>query len=78
LIIYLSCSKDVGGKLGFKRRELGAEIIDSMKEKIKALKIPRGYAVVPVLFHIGGVASSVERNGYFYRIIDIADFIEQF
>ena len=60
----------------FKRRELGTDIIESMQTKIKALKIPRGYATVPVLFHIGGVASSVETNGYFYRIIDIADFLE--
>ena len=60
----------------FKRRELGIDIIDSMKDKINALKIPRGYAAVPVLFHIGGVASSVATNGYFYRIIDITDFIE--
>lgn len=57
------------------RRELGAEIISEMQEKIKALKIPKGYAAVPILFHIGGVASSVETDGYFYRIIDIADFL---
>jgi AAA+ ATPase superfamily predicted ATPase len=60
----------------FKRRELGADIVDSMKAKINALKIPKGYAAVPVLFHIGGVAPAVETGGYFYRIIDIADFLE--
>ena len=61
----------------FKRRELGADIIDKVNEKIKALKVPRGYAAVPVLFHSGGVASSVETGGYFYRIIDIAGFLEE-
>ena len=60
----------------FKLRELGISIIDSMKEKIKALKVPRGFATVPVLFHIGGVSSSVATDGYFYRIIDITDFLE--
>ena len=60
----------------FKRRELGIGIIDEMKEKIKALKVPRGFATVPVLFHIGGVSSSVATDGYFYRIIDITDFLE--
>jgi hypothetical protein len=59
----------------FKRRELGVEVIQDMQEKINALKTPRGYAAVPVLFHIGGVASSVEMEGYFYRIVDIADFL---
>lgn len=60
----------------FKRRELGIEIIQEMQEKIDALKIPRGYAGVPILFHLSGVSSSVETQGYFYRIIDIADFLE--
>jgi predicted transcriptional regulator len=59
----------------FKRSELGSEIIESMKKKINALKVPRGYAAVPVLFHIGGVAPSVETDGYFYRIIDISNFL---
>ncbi len=60
----------------FKRRELGIELIDSMKAKISALKVPRGFATVPVLFHIGGVSSSVATSGYFYRVIDISDLLE--
>lgn len=60
----------------FKRRELGIEVIDTIKDKTNALKIPRGYAPVPVLFHIGGVAASVETSGYFYRIVDILSFLE--
>lgn len=59
----------------FNRREVGAEIIQHMQQKIKALKIPKGFAAVPVLFHIGGVASVVETNDYFYRIINIEDFL---
>ena len=54
----------------FKCRELKIDIINDMKEKIKALKIPKGFATVPVLFHIGAVSSSVAIDGYFYRIID--------
>jgi len=60
----------------FKRRELGVDIIEQMKSKVQALKVPRGFASIPVLFHIGGVSSSVATSGYFYRIIDIADFLE--
>lgn len=59
----------------FKRQEIGIEIMDEMREKISALKIPRGFTAVPVLFHVGGVAASVETNGYFYRVIDIAEFL---
>ena len=60
----------------FKRRELGIEVVGEMQEKIHALKIPRGYAAVPVLFHIGGVAASVYEQAFFYRIIDIGEFLE--
>lgn len=61
----------------FKRRELGVDIISSVQEKLKALKVPRGFAAIPVLFHIGGVSSHVATSDYFYRIIDIADFLRE-
>lgn len=64
------------GEFKFKRRELTFEVIENMKQKINALKIPRGYAAIPILFHIGGVAPSVETARYFYRIVDITDFLE--
>ena len=60
----------------FKRRELGVDIIEEVKSKVQALTVPRGFASIPVLFHIGGVSSSVATSDYFYRIIDIADFLE--
>ena len=60
----------------FMRREIGPDIIEVMSEKINALRIPKGFSAVPVLFHIGGVAPSVETGGFFYRVIDIADFLE--
>lgn len=60
----------------FKRREIGMEVIDEVKEKVKRLVIPRGFGVAPVLVHIGGVTASVYDERYFYRIIDMADLIE--
>lgn len=59
----------------FKRRELGVEVVEAMQAKVNALKVPKGFAVVPVLFHMGGVTPSVETSGYFYRIVDIAEFL---
>ena len=61
----------------FKKRELGTEVISQVKEKVNALKIPRGFAAIPVLFHIGGVSTAVETDEYFFRVIDIADFLEE-
>ena len=36
----------------FKRREIGSNIINEIQEKISALKVPKGFASVPVLFHL--------------------------
>lgn len=60
----------------FKRREIGIDIITQLQEKVSALKVPRGFAIILVLFHIGGVSSNLATNNYFYRIIDIADFLK--
>jgi uncharacterized protein len=60
----------------FKKREISGEIISEMQDKISRLKTPKGFAKVAVLFHLSGVASSVSTNSYFYRIVDIVDFLE--
>jgi AAA+ ATPase superfamily predicted ATPase len=60
----------------FKKREISSDIIGEMQDKISRLKVPRGFASVPVLFHTSGVADSVATSSYFYRIIDIVDFLE--
>lgn len=59
----------------FKRREINSEIIAEMKEKISRLKSPKGFAKIPVLFHLSGVSTSVATSSFFYRIIDIAELL---
>jgi hypothetical protein len=59
----------------FKRRELGADVISEMQKKVTSLKVPRRFATISVLFHIGGVSDNLATSDYFYRIIDIADFL---
>ena len=60
----------------FKKREINSDIISEMQNKISRLKTPKGFAKIAVLFHLSGVASSVATNPYFYRIVDIVDFLE--
>lgn len=59
----------------FHNRELGCEVIEKMEEKRKTLAIPKGYATVPVLFHLSGVSQALEERRYFYRIIDLHDLL---
>ena len=62
----------------FKRREIGTDIIAEMQDKISRLKTPKGFAKVAVLFHLSGVSTSVTTSSYFYRIVDIVDFLDNF
>lgn len=61
----------------FQKRELKFDIIDSVKDKINRFVYPRGFAVCPVLVHLSGVNHAVEDSRYFYRIIDLVDFLEE-
>lgn len=61
----------------FQRGQISSEIINEMKEKMKRLSTPRGFAVIPVLMHIGEVAETVYSSDYFYRIIDISQFLDE-
>jgi AAA+ ATPase superfamily predicted ATPase len=59
----------------FKRWEIGLEIIEEMQTKMNRLSIPRGFAVVPVIFHIGGMSEVIYEKNFFYKTIDISDFL---
>lgn len=59
----------------FKMREINSDIIKEMEERISRLKVPKGFARIPVLCHLSGVSDSVATSPYFYRIIDIVDFL---
>jgi AAA+ ATPase superfamily predicted ATPase len=59
----------------FSKSEIKISVIDEMKEKIKRLSYPRGFAVVPVLIHVNGVSDAVDDSSYFYKIIDFSDLL---
>lgn len=52
-------------------------VVDEMKEKIKRLSLPRGFACVSILIHVNGVQSAVEACEFFRKIIDFTDFINE-
>lgn len=60
----------------FKRNEIQSEVITSVQRKIERLSFPKGYAVCPILFHFNGVSDPVIDARYFYRIIDLNDFLK--
>jgi hypothetical protein len=56
-----------------RRREIGLEVVDEMKDKIVSLSLPKGFGISPVLLHLGPVSNGLLDSRYFYRIIDISD-----
>jgi uncharacterized protein len=61
----------------FSRREIGSAVLESMQDKIKALRIPRGMGICPVLVHASGVTEEVDTAKLFYRILDMRDLLTQ-
>lgn len=59
----------------FNSNELKSEIIKESQDKMNNLRIPKGFSICSVLFHFGGVADTVLDSQFFYRIIDISDFL---
>lgn len=60
----------------FRRRTLSSDIIEDIQDKIGRFAYPRGLGVAPVLFHLGDVSDKVYEKQYFYRIIDIGQYLE--
>lgn len=64
-------------EIKFSKDPIKATVISEMKERIKALAVPRGYACMPVLIHMNGVMESVIEADYFFKCIDFSSFFSQ-
>lgn len=62
----------------FHRGRIGTEVIQEMKQKIDALKLPRNYSICPVLIHVNGVTEELEEQKFFFHIIDFSQLLESF
>ena len=52
-----------------RQREIGREILDEMKEKVRRFAAPREMSVRTALVYDGRLAPSVEADGYFDPIV---------
>ncbi|MBA2367410.1 MAG: hypothetical protein H0V82_00115 [Candidatus Protochlamydia sp.] len=60
-------------EMKFSDHAIGKDIIGEMEKKIATLKIPKGFACLPILIHGGKVVKSVIESRYFAKIINIMD-----
>ncbi|MBM3610285.1 MAG: ATPase [Alphaproteobacteria bacterium] len=63
-------------EIKFSRNIIGAEIIEEMKTKLNNLERARNSVVNPVLIHLNGVSDKVVETNYFYKIIDLNDWLK--
>lgn len=60
----------------FLKKEVEISVINEMKEKLSNLVLPQSFACLPVLIHINGVSEEVRNSGYFFKIIDFSQLLE--
>lgn len=57
-------------EIRFSKDPVGASVIEEVRNKIAALKLPKGISIRPVLIHVNGVTSGVVDSRYFAAIVD--------
>ena len=64
-------------EIKFSQTELKSGIINDMQDKVSRLVLPRRFSCWPVLIHVNGVDDNVEDRGYFTKLINFSDFLEE-
>lgn len=62
-------------EIKFSRNILGVEIVEDMKMKLAQLDKPKNVVVNPVLIHLNGVSDGIVDSNFFYRIINLNDWL---
>ena len=63
-------------EIKFSRDPIAPAVVDEVKLKLKALKLPRGYSCNPVLIHLNGVTDSLIERDCFVQTIDFSKALE--
>ncbi len=64
-------------EIKFSRLPVKAQVVDEVKQKIKALSLPRNFSYRPVLIHVNGVEDELVGTEFFAKIIDFGALLEQ-
>ena len=62
-------------EIKFSNKEIGAQVIDEVREKIQRIKLPRQFSYRPILIHVNGISDTIEESQYFSNIIDFSQFL---
>ena len=60
-------------EIKFSRHPISMGVIKEIKRKLSALKVPKGFALLPVLIHPCGVTRALAKENFFAKVIDFTD-----
>lgn len=61
----------------FSQHPISIDIVRAVEKKVAALKVPKGFACLPILIHVNGVTQAVIDSGFFTRIVNFSDAFTQ-
>ena len=74
--MFNSCNGTIWLLVGYDLyRSRHETIIDEVQEKIRRLKIPKGFSIRPFLVHVNGVSDSVIESEFFSDLIDFSQLL---
>ncbi|NGX41784.1 MAG: hypothetical protein K940chlam7_00057 [Chlamydiae bacterium] len=62
-------------EIKFSQNPVSAKVIEQVERKIKALPLPRGFSVRPILIHVNGVSDQVQAKEFFSRTLDFSQLL---
>jgi hypothetical protein len=63
-------------EIKFSMHPLSGEVIKQVETKMKALPIPRGFSIRPILIHVNGVSDQVRAQEFFSRTLDFNQLLQ--
>jgi len=63
-------------EMKFYMSEVNKQVVHDVQTKIDRLAYPKGYSIRPILIHVNGVMQSVKESGFFDKIIDFNDLLQ--
>jgi len=63
------------GEIKFEKQPVDKTVIDEVQEKIRRLKIPKGFSIRPFLVHVNGVSDGVIESEFFSDLINFGQFL---
>ncbi len=68
--LFIAC------EIKFSRKKISSKVIEPMKEKLSAVKIPSGCIFWPILIHVNGTTEKLKEQRYFVRVIDFSELLD--